>query len=100
MKFTIAACVIAAAASGASAFVVPTTAVRSMAPATARSSTSLYGKGKYDGELWDEAAKNDVKSTYDASQPRSETNFDPFEVVSDRLDLGLLSCSGVMRSGL
>lgn len=31
------------------------------------------------------AAKEDVLSTYDASQPRSDTNFDPFEKVSERV---------------
>eukprot|EP00612_Vaucheria_litorea_P005939 CAMPEP_0171462072 /NCGR_PEP_ID=MMETSP0945-20130129/6260_1 /TAXON_ID=109269 /ORGANISM="Vaucheria litorea, Strain CCMP2940" /LENGTH=112 /DNA_ID=CAMNT_0011988533 /DNA_START=13 /DNA_END=351 /DNA_ORIENTATION=- len=43
-----------------------------------RTSVTVYGNGKYDGELWDDAAKQDVKSMYDPSQPRTETNFDPF----------------------
>lgn len=82
MKFTIAVGVIAAA-SCASAFVVPAAPVRGMAPVAARSTvTRVYRGGKYDGELWDTAAKEDVKSLYDPSQPRSETNFDPFEKVS------------------
>lgn len=83
MKFTIAVGVIAAAASCASAFVVPAGPVRGMAPVAARSTvTRVNAGGKYDGKLWDDEAKKDVASQYDASQPRSETNFDPFEKAS------------------
>lgn len=62
---------------------VPAPAARSMAPAAARSSvTQVNGQGKYDGELWDDAAKKDQASMYDSSKPRSETNFDPYEKAS------------------
>ncbi|CAN0081077.1 unnamed protein product [Pylaiella littoralis] len=77
MKFTTAIVGVLAAASTASAFVAPGASVaRSLAQPT-RSATSLMAGGKYDGKLWDDAAKADVLSTYDPSQPRSETNFDP-----------------------
>lgn len=79
MKFTIAAVGVIAAASCASAFVVPTAPVGGLAQTAARSSvTRVNAGGKYDGKLWDDAAKNDVKSTYNADEARSETNFDPF----------------------
>jgi hypothetical protein len=38
-----------------------------------RSATQLFANGKYDGKLWDDAAKKDVAATYDPSQPWSET---------------------------
>lgn len=79
MKFTIAVGVLAAA-SCASAFVLPAPGVLSQT--RTRATTTVVFKGKYDGEVWDQAAKDDVKSTYDASQPWSESNFDPFKKAS------------------
>ncbi|KAJ1452810.1 hypothetical protein M885DRAFT_444538, partial [Pelagophyceae sp. CCMP2097] len=35
--------------------------------------------GKYDGQLWDMAAKKDVWGAWDPSQPRADENFNPFE---------------------
>lgn len=92
MKFTIAVGVIAAA-SCASAFVVPAAPVRSV--------TRVNGLGKYDGQLWDSAAKDDIKSMYDPSQPRSDTNFDPFETASLRAVLYclMLSSASVAEGG-
>ena len=45
------------------------------------SSTRLYQQeyGKYDGQLWDNAAKKDVYAMWDPNQPRSPNNFNPFE---------------------
>lgn len=82
MKFTIAVGVLAAA-SCASAFVVPArTSFNGVASSTAqRQATAVFGNGKYDGQLWDDDAKDDVLSSYDASQPWSDTNFDPFKKV-------------------
>jgi hypothetical protein len=42
-------------------------------------SMAVFGSGKYDGKVWDKAAKDDVASTYDPAQPWSDTNFDPFK---------------------
>lgn len=79
MKFTIAVGVLAAA-SCASAFVLPArTSVGVASNTVQRQATAVFGKGKYDGKVWDDDAKTDVLSTYDASQPWSDTNFDPFK---------------------
>ncbi|CAM9864562.1 unnamed protein product, partial [Ectocarpus fasciculatus] len=68
-----------ALASAASAFVAPGAAARGLTQQTTRTSaTVVFGNGKYDGKLWDDAAKDDVKSMYDPSQPWSDTNFDPY----------------------
>eukprot|EP00611_Tribonema_gayanum_P025841 TRINITY_DN599_c0_g2_i2.p2 TRINITY_DN599_c0_g2~~TRINITY_DN599_c0_g2_i2.p2 ORF type:complete len:144 (-),score=39.42 TRINITY_DN599_c0_g2_i2:222-653(-) len=71
MKFAVVALLALVAA--ASAFVAPS------APLAQRSCSRLFAEGKYDGKLWDEAAKQDVLSTYDASKPWGETNFDPYK---------------------
>lgn len=86
MKFTIAAVGVIAAASCASAFVVPTTPVGGLTQTARSTVTRVNAGGKYDGKLWDDAAKNDVKSLYNADEPRSETNFDPFEKVRERVE--------------
>ncbi|CAM9634257.1 unnamed protein product [Choristocarpus tenellus] len=70
MKTSFALCCMAVAAAGVSGFVVP--------PSGAVRAPALLG-GKYDGQVWDDAAKKDVLSTYDASKPWSEINFDPFK---------------------
>mmetsp|Transcript_9412 Transcript_9412/g.12319 ORF Transcript_9412/g.12319 Transcript_9412/m.12319 type:complete len:115 (-) Transcript_9412:482-826(-) len=57
----------------ATAFVLP-----QMGPVMQRNTFSLKA-GKYDGQEWNDAAKQDVLSMYDPSQPWSETNFDPFK---------------------
>ena len=41
------------------------------------------GDGKYDGQMWDMDAKMDVFQMWDPAQPRSDTNFNPFEQNSD-----------------
>ena len=41
--------------------------------------TRVFGEGKYDGKMWDMAAKMDVYNAWDPSQPRSDTNFNPFQ---------------------
>ncbi|CAN0028708.1 unnamed protein product [Scytosiphon promiscuus] len=77
MKFTTAV-VFAASCACASAFVAPGAAVsRGIAQPTRAASVQSLNAGKYDGKVWDDAAKADVLSEYDASQPWSETNFDP-----------------------
>jgi len=35
--------------------------------------------GKYDDQLWDMPAKQDVYNAWDPQSPRSPTNFNPFE---------------------
>jgi hypothetical protein len=51
------------------------------APAAAAPAVSASGLvyGKYDEQLWDMTAKQDVYSSWDPSQPRSPMNFNPFE---------------------
>lgn len=92
MKFTFAAIGVIAAASCASAFVVPTAPVGALAQSARSTVTRVNAGGKYDGQLWDDAAKNDVKSLYNPDEPRSETNFDPFVKVSGRAAWAGLSC--------
>lgn len=75
MKFSSAVVGALAAASCANAFVVPGAAI--VRQHTRSSATVVNAGGKYDGKLWDDAAKADVLSTYDPSAPWSETNFDP-----------------------
>ena len=41
--------------------------------------TRVHAGGKYDGKMWDMEAKMDVYNEWDPSQPRSETNFNPFQ---------------------
>ena len=73
MKFS--AVVLALCAVGASAF-MPQAQPKFMA-------TKLFlTYGKYDDQLWDISAKKDVFAEWDPEQPRSETNFNPFERVS------------------
>jgi len=38
-----------------------------------------YGYGKYDDKLWDNEAKKEIYNEWDPNQPRSATNFNPFE---------------------
>lgn len=67
MKFTIAVGVLAAASS-ASAFVLPArTSVGEASNTVQRQATAVFGKETYDGNVWDDDAKTDVLSTYDAS---------------------------------
>ena len=35
--------------------------------------------GKYDDQLWDNIAKNDVYAAWDPATPRSTMNFNPYE---------------------
>eukprot|EP00549_Striatella_unipunctata_P024844 CAMPEP_0118684246 /NCGR_PEP_ID=MMETSP0800-20121206/6538_1 /TAXON_ID=210618 ORGANISM="Striatella unipunctata, Strain CCMP2910" /NCGR_SAMPLE_ID=MMETSP0800 /ASSEMBLY_ACC=CAM_ASM_000638 /LENGTH=133 /DNA_ID=CAMNT_0006580933 /DNA_START=59 /DNA_END=460 /DNA_ORIENTATION=+ len=44
-------------------------------------STTLFAAdwGKFNGEVWDQAAKNDVYGTWDPNSPRTALNFNPFE---------------------
>jgi len=35
--------------------------------------------GKFDGQLWDIAAKKEIFNDWDPEKPRSELNFNPFE---------------------
>jgi hypothetical protein len=44
----------------------------------ARQSMKVFG-GKYEDQLWDNAAKKDVYASWDPNAPRSEMNFNPFE---------------------
>ncbi|CBJ27026.1 conserved unknown protein [Ectocarpus siliculosus] len=69
-----------ALASAASAFVAPGAAGRGLTQQqpTRTSATVVFGQGKYDGKLWDDAAKDDVKSMYNPNEPWSDNNFDPF----------------------
>eukprot|EP00815_Leptocylindrus_aporus_P012346 CAMPEP_0116050028 /NCGR_PEP_ID=MMETSP0322-20121206/141_1 /TAXON_ID=163516 /ORGANISM="Leptocylindrus danicus var. apora, Strain B651" /LENGTH=128 /DNA_ID=CAMNT_0003532509 /DNA_START=67 /DNA_END=453 /DNA_ORIENTATION=+ len=49
-------------------------------PFAARTSTSLFFEyGKYDEKEWSNEAKKDVYDSWDPNQPRSTTNFNPFE---------------------
>ena len=48
------------------------------APAAAAPASGL-AYGKYDEKLWDIEAKQDVYAAWDPNQPRSPTNFNPFE---------------------
>lgn len=52
------------------------------APFAARTSVRLFSDsryGKYDDKMWDNEAKKEVYGAWDPSQPRSATNFNPFE---------------------
>lgn len=80
MKFTIAVGALAAA-SCASAFVLPARTSFNGVATVQRQATCVFGNGKYDGQEWNDDAKKDVLSTYDASAPWSETNFDPYKKV-------------------
>mmetsp|Transcript_7185 Transcript_7185/g.8970 ORF Transcript_7185/g.8970 Transcript_7185/m.8970 type:complete len:114 (+) Transcript_7185:55-396(+) len=71
MKLSMLCVLLLALIATASAFMLPQTAHM-------RNSFSLAA-GKYDGQEWNDAAKQDVLSMYDPSQPWSETNFDPFK---------------------
>uniref|UniRef100_A0A7S2CF61 Uncharacterized protein n=1 Tax=Octactis speculum TaxID=3111310 RepID=A0A7S2CF61_9STRA len=66
---------------GASAFVVPTVLRTSVA----------VKYGKYDEQLWDIAAKQDVFAAWDPQSPRSDVNFNPFERNADG---NAADCSG------
>jgi len=49
-------------------------------PAFSGSKTRLFlDYGKYDEQVWDMTAKQDVYSSWDPSAPRSPLNFNPFE---------------------
>lgn len=88
-----------ALASATSAFVAPGAAGRGLTQQHQRSCTTVvFGQGKYDGKLWDDAAKDDVKSMYDPSQPWSDTNFDPYVKVSER-QINPASCSSCCAAG-
>jgi hypothetical protein len=47
--------------------------------------------GKYDGQLWDSIAKNDVYASWDPNAPRSTMNFNPYETFEGNSP----DCSGV-----
>merc|ERR1712028_103645 len=64
----------AAAAPAAAAWAPPPAAAA--APAAAGAAGDY---GKYDDQMFDMAAKQDVYSTWDPNAPRSEANFNPFE---------------------
>jgi hypothetical protein len=51
------------------------------APFGVRTSVRLYQQsyGKYDDKLWDNEARKEVYNSWDPNQPRSPTNFNPFE---------------------
>lgn len=55
--------------------------VAAFAPTKAlpKAATVVYADGKYDGQMWDMAAKKDVWGAWDPNSPRAETNFNPFE---------------------
>ena len=66
--------VILALATSASAF-VPSH------PRVMRSAVKV--QGKYDDQLWDMKAKQDVYAAWDPSAPRTDMNFNPFEKNDD-----------------
>lgn len=39
----------------------------------------LHSYGRYDGKMWDNAAKNEMYASWDPNSPRSPNNFNPFE---------------------
>ena len=49
------------------------------APPAPAAADSGLAYGKYDEQLWDITAKQDVYATWDPNSPRSPTNFNPFE---------------------
>jgi hypothetical protein len=54
------------------------------APATfgVRSQTELFSArvyGKYDGQMWDTTAKDEIYAAWNPSAPRSPLNFNPYE---------------------
>ena len=59
--------------------------VAAFAPTKAlpKAATVVYADGKYDGQMWDMAAKKDVWSAWDPNSPRAETNFNPRRPASD-----------------
>ena len=68
-----------APAAAAPAAAAPVAAPVAAAPAAAAPASGSGNYGKYDGMLWDMAAKQDVFAMWDPTKPRSANNFNPFE---------------------
>jgi hypothetical protein len=69
----------AAPAAAAPAPVAAAPAPAAPAPAAAPPADGSFAYGKYDDQLWDHTAKQDVYSTWDPNSPRTTSNFNPFE---------------------
>ena len=68
-----------AAPAAAPAAAAPAPVAAAPAPAAAAPADGSFVYGKYDDQLWDHAAKQDVYAAWDPNSPRSTNNFNSFE---------------------
>jgi hypothetical protein len=70
----------AAPAAAAPAAAAPVAAApAAAAPVAAAPNAAGLAYGKYDDQLWDGDAKNEIYAAWDPASPRSPTNFNPYE---------------------